>query len=226
VEQRRLFEWHPYDLGDWVPLQGMAPGPGGADSFGSGGALSLCDIMLLNVIGWNLSVPSNEIPSGVTDYVSNYVPPSVQNDPVPAATSPGQNMTVLNGGVMMVGPGGAADGTIIDLGGWQIIDHSVGGGGGTPAVATNTTIAYGGEQDVHDEADNTDISGLQLVYKNGEAKTATVENGGLQSVSVSGGALNTTIHSGGEQLVMVLLGAPRSMAATRTYTALPITRPS
>jgi autotransporter passenger strand-loop-strand repeat protein len=146
-----------YDLGDWVAFQGMAPGPGGADAFGGSGPLTLSDLALLNAIGWNLSVPSNEIPSGVTDYVSNYVPSSVKNDPVPAATSPRQNMTVLNGGIMEVGPGGTADGTTIDSGGLQIIDLSPETDIAPDGFATNTTVF--GTQDVYAGADQSTILG-------------------------------------------------------------------
>jgi autotransporter passenger strand-loop-strand repeat protein len=71
-------------------------------------------------------------------------------------------MTVLDGGIMVVGPGGAADGTTIDWGGLQVIDETLGGGFAANVIVTNTTIALGGEQEVRaGEADNTDISGYQ-----------------------------------------------------------------
>jgi hypothetical protein len=68
-----------FDLGDWFG------GPSPNDAFNTSPSaglvnpLTTTDITLMNVLGWDTAYPPNEIPNGVTDYVSSF---SVDDCPV------------------------------------------------------------------------------------------------------------------------------------------------
>jgi autotransporter passenger strand-loop-strand repeat protein/probable HAF family extracellular repeat protein len=154
-----------YDLGDWVP--GGGPAPDGDDAYGDGHLLTLSDLDLMRAIGWNTYYSPNQIPSGVFGWVPAGPAPTGQ---------PYSNLTVFDGGNLIVGSGGESDADVL-LGGLMQIE-----GGGS---ASSTSVGLGG---------------LQVV--DGETLDATVDSGGRQVVQADATARFTTVLAGGEQDVI------------------------
>ncbi|EOM1498564.1 AIDA repeat-containing protein, partial [Escherichia coli] len=107
---------------------------------------------------------------------------------------------ILIGGItipMILVNGDTATNTTIKFGGVQNVSSG--------ARATSTTIDGGGVQNVSSggRATSTTINsaGWQTVYSGGSATSTTINSGGRQYVSSGGSATSTTINSGGRQYV-------------------------
>jgi autotransporter passenger strand-loop-strand repeat protein len=180
----------PYDLADWAPGQG--PGPGGDDAFGDGTTLTLADIALMNVIGWNLSVPSNHVPNGVTDFADTIG----QNGFLVVESGGTAISNILNGGEMIVSAGGFASATQILSSGWERVF-------GTEISATIS----GGLQEVIGIASATQVTssgsraGLVEVFEGGQAIDAIVGDHGVLDVESGGQASRAAVGDQGDLLV-------------------------
>ena len=205
-----------YDLGDWAPGQG--PGPGGQDAYGQGNTgirlpLTLSDTTAMNVIGWNLSFPSDVVPDLVTDWVPD--------------GSPVSDMIVQSGGYQEIGSSGLATSTTVQSGGQMQVDtgglageagvlglelvygldlHAVVSGGGTLVVEPGggggeTTVLGGGELETffHGAETSAVVSGVETVY--GVDHGAVISAKGVQLLEAGASATAVVISSGGVQSV-------------------------
>jgi len=102
------------DLGDWFSGSGAGggPGPNGNDAFdgvsnsGVINPLTSSDLTLMNVIGWDPSVPANEVINGETYFA--------------ASGQTASNLIVLSGGHLIVGTGGTVSGATISGGSLEL----------------------------------------------------------------------------------------------------------
>jgi autotransporter passenger strand-loop-strand repeat protein len=162
------------DLGDWQFRNG--PGPGGNDAFGSSGPgrtnrLTMTDLALMNVIGWDTSDLPNTVANGLTDWV--------------AAGQTAVGMTVLSGGLQEIGSGGVAYSAVVS-GGTQTIDK-----GGT---ARGTTVDVGGAEYVAGGG----ITSGTILDGGTEVVRGTFSPWVLTPRNIAGAATETTITSGSE----------------------------
>jgi autotransporter passenger strand-loop-strand repeat protein len=169
-----------YDLGDWW----YGPAPGGHDAYGGGGIgltplLTMTDLKLMNVIGWNTSYLPSTVPDGFADWV-----PSAQTH---------DDFHILSGGLQEVG--GTTHNALVDGSGWLQIDS----GGQT----FNTTLL--GKENIRDggTASGTLVEGgaVEEIKSGGSAIGTVLQAGGVQEV-FGGGFVSGTVFSGGTQDVL------------------------
>jgi autotransporter passenger strand-loop-strand repeat protein len=121
------------DPGDWKAGEG--PAPQGADAFGPAPAgfvdrLTMNDVTLMNVIGWNtndLPSPLNSglttVTNGLTDWIS--------------AGESASDIAVLSGGLVEVGSGGSAFLVTVSSGGSMYVDQ-----GGLASYTSVTSVGF------------------------------------------------------------------------------------
>ena len=135
------------DLGDWQSAGGVGygPGPNGNDAYdgysGTGhlNPLTMSDLTLMNVIGWNTAAdPASTVPNGVLDWVAagqSAAGMTVLGGGEQEIAGSASN-TVLAGGLQQIDDGGVALATTIEGGGMQYV--------GRGGIARNSTINTGG----------------------------------------------------------------------------------
>jgi autotransporter passenger strand-loop-strand repeat protein len=187
-----------YDLGDWAPNDG--PAPGGEDAYGGEYAgtvnrLTMTDVELMNVLGWDTNDFPYDVVSGLTDWVpvgdtfSSVVVLSGGYMEVAGAA----NISIVSGGEQAIDSGGVASVTTIDGGGLQFV--SSGG------LAISSTL-NSGTQDIDSggTASNTTLSGSDSTQVVAGTAVSTLIDGGGQEVG--GKASATTVSSGGVQYIV------------------------
>ena len=200
------------DLGDWQSANGVGdgPGPNGNDAYdgysGTGhlNPLTMSDLTLMNVIGWNTAAdPANTVPNGVLEWVA--AGQSADGMTVLAGgeqeVAGSASDTVLAGGLQQIDAGGGAVATTIEDGGKQYVDRGAtarsstietGGAEYVVAGATIGTIIDGGTESVRGLPSGGVIGGTYIV---GTAQQTRI-NSGTENVGVGGNAIATTIGSG------------------------------
>ncbi len=165
-----------YDLADWAP--GSGPGPGGNDAFANGNTgvalpLTLSDLTVMNVLGWNLSFASNVIPNGVTGWVPSGKTASgfvVQSGGFQDVGGIANNTTISNGGSVIVAAGGTVGLTTVSSGGIPVRVGRRHGRQRDRRQRRQSVVSAGGH------ASGTFVSGgTDTVY--GQETSATVDNG-------------------------------------------------
>jgi autotransporter passenger strand-loop-strand repeat protein len=195
------------DLGDWQYRNG--PGPNGNDAFGSSGPgrtdpLTLSDLTLMNVIGWNTAQdPATTVPNGVLDWVA-----SGQSAHGMTVLSGGRqevagtaSNTVLAGGSQQIDGGGLALATKVEGGGTEYVDFGAtargttieaGGTVNVDAGVTSGAVIDGGGEDVRGSYSLLVVGGRVI---EGVARQSTI-NSGSEIIETGGNAVATTIGNG------------------------------